>query len=70
MPLGLFAPLFLGLVCPNNNTAIDANQIDDDILSYTVSDEEIEAAVGTERGEYASYIPPQSAPCLLRCPWE
>jgi hypothetical protein len=34
----------------DNNTAIDASQIDDDILSYTVSDEALEAAAGTERG--------------------
>jgi hypothetical protein len=33
----------------DNNTAIDAIQIDEDILSYTVSDEALEAAAGTER---------------------
>jgi hypothetical protein len=34
----------------DNNTAIDAIQIDEEILSYTVSDEALEAAAGTERG--------------------
>jgi hypothetical protein len=33
-----------------NNTAIDAIQIDEDVLSYTVSDEALEAAAGTEWG--------------------
>jgi hypothetical protein len=33
-----------------NNTAIDAIQIDEDILAYTVSDEALEVAAGTERG--------------------
>ena len=32
------------------NTAIDAIQIDEDILAYTVSDEALEVAAGTERG--------------------
>jgi hypothetical protein len=32
----------------DNNTAIDAIQIDDDILYYTVSDEALEAAAGIE----------------------
>jgi hypothetical protein len=36
----------------DNNTAIDAIQIDEDILSYTVSDEALEAAAGTERGDF------------------
>jgi hypothetical protein len=35
-----------------NNTAIDAIQIDEDILAYTVSDEALEAAAG-ERGPTA-----------------
>jgi hypothetical protein len=34
----------------DNNTAIDAIQIDEDVLTYTVSDEALEAAAGTERG--------------------
>jgi hypothetical protein len=34
----------------DNNTAIDDTQADEDILSYTVSDEALEAAAGTERG--------------------
>jgi hypothetical protein len=33
----------------DNNTAIDASQIDEDILSVTVSDEALEAAAGTHR---------------------
>jgi hypothetical protein len=31
----------------DNNTAIDAIRIDEDILTYTVSDEALEAAAGT-----------------------
>jgi hypothetical protein len=34
----------------DSNTAIDAIQTDEDILSDTVSDEALEAAAGTERG--------------------
>jgi hypothetical protein len=34
----------------DNNTAIDDLQVDEDILTYTVSDEALEAAAGTERG--------------------
>jgi hypothetical protein len=34
----------------DNNTAIDAIRIDEDVLSYTVSDEALEAAAGTEMG--------------------
>jgi hypothetical protein len=30
----------------DNNTAIDAIQIDEDVLSYTVSNEALEAAAG------------------------
>jgi hypothetical protein len=33
----------------NDDTA-DVEQVDEDILTYTVSDEALEAAVGTERG--------------------
>jgi hypothetical protein len=33
-----------------NNAAIDAIQIDEDVLSYTVSDEAIEAAAGMVAG--------------------
>ena len=32
----------------DNNTASDANQIDEDILTYQVSDEALEAAAGME----------------------
>jgi hypothetical protein len=42
------------------------DQADEEILTYTVSDEAIEAAAGIESGA-ASYLPPQSDPCLLRC---
>jgi hypothetical protein len=34
----------------NNNTAIDAIQIDEDILTFAVSDGALEAAAGTEWG--------------------
>jgi hypothetical protein len=34
----------------DNNTAIDAIQIDEDILTPTLSDEGLEAAAGPERG--------------------
>ena len=34
----------------DNSTAIDATQIDEDVLYYTVSDEALEAAAGTEGG--------------------
>src|SRR5262245_15719039 len=34
----------------DNNTTIDAIQIDEDVLSHTVSDEALEAAAGTEGG--------------------
>ena len=49
---------------PNNTTGtLETNE---DILTYTVSDEVIEAAAGIESGA-ASILPPQSEPCLLRC---
>jgi hypothetical protein len=48
----------------DNNTAIDASQIDDDILSYTVSDEALEAAAGTER--WAGSLP-RTVDKLARC---
>jgi hypothetical protein len=38
----------------DNNTAIDAIQIDEDILTYTVSDEALEAAADTEGGVNSS----------------
>ena len=41
-----------------NNTAIDAIQIDEDILTYTVSDEALEVAAGTERGAPKAYRAP------------
>ena len=34
----------------DNNTAIDAIQIDEDVLSYTASDEALEGAAGIGRG--------------------
>ena len=34
----------------DNNTAIDAIQIDEDVLTYQVSDEALEAAAGTGWG--------------------
>jgi len=49
-----------------NNTTGTLDQADEEILTYTVSDEAIEAAAGIESGA-ASILPPQSEPCLLRC---
>jgi hypothetical protein len=34
----------------SSNTTAGLDQADEDILSYTVSDEALEAAAGTERG--------------------
>jgi hypothetical protein len=34
----------------DNNTASDDSQIDEDVLSYTVSDEALEAEAAIERG--------------------
>ena len=53
-----------------NNTTGTLDQADEEILTYAVSDKEIEAAGGIEIGAKASAIPPQSAPCLLRCTWQ
>jgi hypothetical protein len=39
----------------DNNTSIDAIQTDEDTLTYTASDEALEAAAGTERGVEWSY---------------
>ena len=49
---------------PNSTTV--PLEADEDMLTYTVSDEVIEAAAGIESGA-ASILPPQSEPCLLRC---
>jgi len=46
----------------SNNTAVDAIQIDEDILSYTVSNEAPEAAAGTERA-----IVTQLSHCFSYC---
>ena len=35
-----------------NDTTSDPDPADEDILTYTVSDEALEAAAGTERGAY------------------
>jgi hypothetical protein len=53
----------------NDTTAHIAtlDQADEDILTYTASDEALEAAAGIERGADASYYPPQTQPCLLQC---
>jgi hypothetical protein len=53
-----------------DTSADTLDQADEEILTYAVSDEEIEAAGGIEIGAKASAIPPQSAPCLLRCTWQ
>ena len=49
-----------------SNIADSLDRADEDILTYTVSDEAMEAAAGIESGA-ASILPPQSEPCLLRC---
>jgi hypothetical protein len=36
----------------DQQTDTDLDQADEDILTYTVSDEALEAAAGTERGAY------------------
>jgi hypothetical protein len=36
-----------------NETTIDVDQTDEDILTYEVSDEALEAAAGTEGGAYS-----------------
>jgi hypothetical protein len=38
----------------SSNTAAGLDRADEDILSYTVSDEALEAAAGTERGASAT----------------
>jgi hypothetical protein len=52
----------------DNNTAIDAIQIDEDVLFYTVSDEALEAAAGTEVAfwtipPYGQCTPPSRGSC-------
>lgn len=42
-----------------NNTAIDAIQIDEDILTYTVSDEALEAAASREGERVYTFTLPQ-----------
>jgi hypothetical protein len=46
----------------DNNTVIDAIQIDEEILSYTVSDEALEAAAGE------SYLTTTGISCHPYCP--
>jgi hypothetical protein len=41
----------------SNTTAND--QADEDTLTYTVSDEELEAAAGTEGGPHSTLVPSQ-----------
>jgi hypothetical protein len=56
----------------DNNTAIDAIQIDEDILSHTVSDEALEAAAGTERGDIHNIhtlVAADPRPPLRRTKW-
>jgi hypothetical protein len=50
-----------------NDETTNLDQADEDILTYTASDEALEAAAGIERGARASYYPPQTQPCLLQC---
>ena len=44
-----------------NETTIDVDQTDEDILTLDVSDEALEAAAGTERGAGRTILPT----CLL-----
>jgi hypothetical protein len=49
-----------------NDTTTDLDQADEDILTYTVSDEALEAAAGTEKGRYYtahSMVMPVGGPC-------
>ena len=41
-------------------TTATLDQADEDILTYTASDEALEAAAGTERGVPYSYVSPTS----------
>jgi len=49
------------------NDVSDLDRVEEDILTNTVSDEALEFAVGIEKGEGVSILPPQSDPCLLSC---
>jgi hypothetical protein len=49
------------------NFVSDLDQAEEDILTYTLSDEALESAAGIEKVEGASILPPQSEPCLLSC---
>jgi hypothetical protein len=40
----------------DQQTDIDLDQADEDILTYTVSDEALEAAAGTERGGPTPFV--------------
>jgi hypothetical protein len=45
------------------------DQTDEDILTYTASDEALEAAAGTERGAYPAFTPHSVPPaCTLHWP--
>jgi hypothetical protein len=50
-----------------NNTANDAIQIDEDILTYTVSDEALEAAAGTEGVSAAKAFSVSCSPSYPAC---
>jgi hypothetical protein len=46
-------------VTDDSDTALDAFQVDDEILAYTVSDETLEAAAGREwPPSFSSFCPP------------
>jgi hypothetical protein len=48
----------------SNNTTAGLDQADEDILSYTVSDEALEAAAGTEGGPHPTqFSAPGPRPC-------
>jgi hypothetical protein len=47
----------------DQQTDIDLDQADEEILTYTVSDEELEAAAGTERGGLTRFHTPYMTEC-------
>jgi hypothetical protein len=49
----------------SSNTAAGLDQADEEILTYTASDEALEAAAGTERGEVRFYT--RTRDSITRC---
>jgi hypothetical protein len=50
-----------------DNPADTLDQADEEILTYTVSDEALEAAAGTERGVVSVPRCPSPSSCLAGC---